>query len=62
MEKLDLLLASKTIREMSLLMSSLKALASKGTSSTLPWLAATTPPLARKVTKTTRYGASSATF
>jgi hypothetical protein len=38
MEKLDLLLASKTIREMTLLMSSLKSLASKGSSSALPWL------------------------
>jgi hypothetical protein len=38
MEKLDLLLASKTIREMTLLMASLKALASKGSSSALPWL------------------------
>jgi hypothetical protein len=36
MEKLDLLLASKTIREMTLLMSSLKSLASKGSSSALP--------------------------
>jgi hypothetical protein len=38
-EKLDLLLASKTIREMSLLMSYLKAQAVKGTSTTLPWMA-----------------------
>jgi hypothetical protein len=37
-EKLDLFLASKTIREMSLLMSSLKALAVQGTSSSLPWI------------------------
>ncbi len=37
-EKLDLLLASKTIREMSLLMSSPKALAVQGTSSSLPWI------------------------
>jgi hypothetical protein len=42
-EKLDLLLASKTIREMTLLMTSLKSLASKGTSSTLPWLDLTSP-------------------
>ncbi len=38
-EKLDLLLASKTIREMSLLMSYLKTQAAKGTSTTLPWMA-----------------------
>ncbi len=43
MEKLDLLLASKTIREMTLLMTSLKSLASKGTSSTVPWLDQTSP-------------------
>jgi hypothetical protein len=43
MEKLDLLLASKTIREMTLLMSSLKALASKGSSSALPWLDSSSP-------------------
>ena len=35
-EKLDLLLASKTIREMSLLMTYLKTQAAKGTSTTLP--------------------------
>jgi hypothetical protein len=43
-EKLDLLLASKTIREMSLLMSSLKALAVQGTSSSLPWMDPTAAP------------------
>jgi hypothetical protein len=43
-EKLDLLLASKTIREMSLLMSYLKAQAAKGTSTTLPWMAIDSSP------------------
>jgi hypothetical protein len=43
-EKLDLLLASKTIREMSLLMSYLKAQAAKGTSTTLPWMAVDSSP------------------
>jgi hypothetical protein len=42
-KKLDLLLASKTIREMTLLMTSLKSLASKGTSSALPWLDSASP-------------------
>jgi hypothetical protein len=44
MEKLDLLLASKTIREMSLLMSYLKAQAAQGTSTTLPWMATDSSP------------------
>jgi hypothetical protein len=43
-EKLDLLLASKTIREMTLLMSSLKTLATQGTSSSLPWIDLTSLP------------------
>jgi hypothetical protein len=43
-EKLDLLLASKTIREMSLLMSYLKTQAAKGTSTTLPWMAVDSSP------------------
>ncbi len=43
-EKLDLLLASKTIREMSLLMSYLKAQAAQGTSTTLPWMATDSSP------------------
>jgi hypothetical protein len=43
-EKLDLLLASKTIREMSLLMSYLKAQAAQGTSTTLPWMAMDSSP------------------
>jgi hypothetical protein len=43
-EKLDLLLASKTIREMSLLMSYLKAQATQGTSTTLPWMATDSSP------------------
>jgi hypothetical protein len=42
-EKLDLLLASKTIREMTLLMTSLKSLASKGTTSALPRLDSVSP-------------------
>jgi hypothetical protein len=46
-EKLDLLLASKTIREMTLLMASLKALASKGSSSTLPWTGSSSSPPAQ---------------
>jgi hypothetical protein len=49
-EKLDLLLASKTIREMSLLMSSLKALAVKGTSSSLPWIDPTAAPSSSPMT------------
>jgi hypothetical protein len=43
-EKLDLLLASKTIREMSLLMAYLKAQAAKGTSTSLPWIAVDSSP------------------
>jgi hypothetical protein len=43
-EKLDLLLASKTISEMSLLMSYLKAQAAQGTSTTLPWMATDSSP------------------
>jgi hypothetical protein len=43
-EKLDLLLASKTIREMSFLMSYLKAQAAQGTSTTLPWMATDSSP------------------
>jgi hypothetical protein len=49
-EKLDLLLASKTIREMSLLMSSLKALAVQGTSSSLPWIDPTAAPSSSPLT------------